>query len=175
MAANPQRRQPVEMQPGWVQGLLEQIRCTDAEYPPPNAVKRGEKEIGICTPYMKQLFSLARFYDRESNQLDINLEQAKLDASGQDEQDSEAQLEQAMADHRTKHAEMIGKYNLLMALFWGQVRGHFNMWGQEATIGVRKGWKIVKTAEDDSFHQHGNPFESLRAAGVRIRGGFFQL
>jgi len=111
-----------------LQTLLAETAETDPEMlPPTSPIDDGEKVIGtVDDDYIKRIFSLASFYRRESQRMQVDLQ-----AIGDEPSNSPSfnQLKQ--------------KYETLQEIFWFLLRAHYNHWGMG--IGVRRNWKVVNT------------------------------
>lgn len=108
--------------------LLAEVDETDPELlPPPNQFQKGEKKLGVVTDdFIRRVFSLASFYRREGQRLEVDMM-----AAGEDPKKS------------VTHNQLRQKHETLQEIFWLLIRSNMDAWG--IGIGIRKGWELVDT------------------------------
>lgn len=122
--------------PKFLTSLLDEAEQFDPSlFPPPNELDDGDTEMGICSLYLQKMFSLARFYKREA-------ERTKLEHDYDSNHD-----DSACDENHAKYVQCREKHDVLMEIFWASCRADFDAWGV-GSIGVRRGWKVVKTTEE---------------------------
>lgn len=117
-----------KVEKSWMERLHEEIMLANPEaFPPKQPVRKEDQVQGVCTDFMKRVWSLSRFLDREVKQAQLELEFAP-------------EKDQALV---ARIDELQDKSKILLAIFWVEGQDAFGMWGHGKTIGVREGWKFV--------------------------------
>jgi hypothetical protein len=123
-------------QVNWVHKLMEEVEGFDGEmFPPSEPVAKNEKVVGICSDYMRKLYSLARYHHRECKQAALEIE---FSSKKEEHAPFEAKLDQAH-----------DKNEILMQMFWASGQELFGCWGIDGKVGVRKDWQFVIAPKDD--------------------------
>lgn len=120
-----------------IEELLEEIKelAMSDVTPPIDQATDEEREVGLANDDAKKVYGLAMKYDRKSMEYLI---EARYGAN-----DTQRQAWSAMAE------EAAAKRGALLELFWIILRRDHNLWGG-GSIGIRKGWTVVKRSTDDS-------------------------
>lgn len=98
---------------------------------PYEPVKKNEKVVGIVTDeFARRLHSAASFYRREGRRLQVDMEEAGIEAL-----------------HSPEMQLLRSKHEVLMETFWYVTRVQFDLWG--SNVGIRKDWQFVQTPDKD--------------------------
>lgn len=122
--------------------IVEEIDGMDPElFHPRNPPQDGDVEMGEATQYMRKIYCLAQMVSRE------------LDHLGIEHKYSSSDEESPCSETHSKMGELSAKKDALMELFWCCARYEFKNSAPGDAVGVRKGWKIVrsKDAEGGGF------------------------
>lgn len=124
---SPERKE--ETKKNFMERLHDEIMLADPEaFPPKDPVRKTDDVMGECTDYMRRVWSLARFLERE-------MKQAKIELEYSTEKDPKliARID-----------ELHDKSKMLQCMVWVEGQEVFKMWGHEKGLGVRVGWKFVE-------------------------------
>lgn len=114
--------------------LIREVARTDGEaFAPREDVHEGETVVGEATPFMRKLYSLSEFFEREARQAALDHRYSSREESPCSEMEIIGTTLQA-------------KGEALMAIFWLCARGESKQWANH--IGVRKDWKLVTYEEN---------------------------
>lgn len=108
-------------------------------FPIHRAMDSGDKRLGELGPWLRKVYALMRYYDREVKLLMVDREYSKP--------------EQCQADCRL--CEMKYKHQMLHAMLWACLRGDgirtndstVPLW-EHACLGLRDDWTIVSCKEE---------------------------
>lgn len=115
--------------PQFLTELLAEVDAFDAELFKPTGPVSSETEdkvVGVCTPWLRQLYAYGRYLHREARVLI-----AQHESSEDAQQDDEV-------------TKLLCKHSVVMEILWAEIRSGFNLWNA-ASVGLRIDWQIVSS------------------------------
>lgn len=121
--------------PMWLDVVNEDLNKLIIDGLPEPITEIGEEDylVGEANTDQRKLFHLASQYDRIATM-------SLLEARYVSEEERESLTKKA--------TEFYKKSELILEIFWVSVKDSFNLWG-EPSVGIRKGWKIVRSESED--------------------------
>lgn len=133
------------MKKTWIETVIEKGRSLpeDQQICPfqDNEVAEGEKVLGVVDPAI-------RCFASEANRIRIEAKE-KIDAHLKMHVDNVIHDPEVCNDFRGEVSDMKEMSNLLMSIFWTEIRGSNPEYKKVASLGVRKDWQIVSIPEKD--------------------------
>ncbi len=100
---------------------------------PPTEVYPGEEIVGEVPEELRRLYTLWRQTGKSAGSIDNELRWGSTDPAAQE-----------------KAAELAAKAQVLHLIFWISVQDELKLWHIKETLAVRKGFKVVKCATQET-------------------------